>query len=112
MTKKEKFKAWWEDKKAACQQRAGARREWKREHPKEYTWITIITVSTIGRVAIAGINYKLKTATQKSKTLWDPSMGYHQELRKPLTPELKADINRLTSNGYKRHEALEILGLI
>ena len=112
MTKREKLKAWLDYKKAARDQRRGARREWIRNHPREFTWLVVIGVSTTGSVAKTYINYKLRTATQKPKQIWDPSMGYHQNLKRPLTPELKADINRLTGRGYTRHEALEMLGLI
>lgn len=112
MTKREKIRAWWEDKKAARDQRKGARREWIRQHPREATWIAVIGISTVGSVTKTYINYRLRTKTQKPRQIWDPSMGYHQELKRPLTPELKADINRLTSRGYTRHEALEILNLI
>lgn len=107
-----KFKAWFEDKKEAMRQTRGRLREWRRNNPKEAVMLDIVAITTAGGIAKTAIAYHYKTKQMYPKQIWDPSMGYHQNLKRPLTPELKADINRLTSKGYSRHEALDILGLI
>ena len=107
-----KVRAWFEDKRIAYQQARGRMREWCRNNPREATMLGIVGISTVGGIVKASIQYKAKRVQQQPSTLWDPSMGYHQTLKKPLTPAMKADINRLTSRGYSRHEALDILGLI
>ena len=110
MTLGEKFKAWREEKKAERDQRRGRIREWIRTNPKEATLLGVIGISTIGGITKTVISYKL--ANKQKKKIWDPSMGYHQELKKPLTPMVKDAMNTLIARGYTRHEALDILGLI
>lgn len=107
-----RFKMWFEDKVEAMKQTRGRVREWARNNPKEATILGVCAISTIGGIAKAKINYNLRTAQMQPKTLWDPSLGVHQELNRPLDSKTKADLNNLVGLGYSRHEAMKILKLI
>ena len=103
---------WWNDKIEAWHQTRGRVREWARNNPKETMILAVCAMSTVGGIAKAKISYDMKMAQLQPKTLWDPSMGVHQELNRPLDAKAKADLNMLTSLGYSRHEAMKILKLI
>lgn len=107
-----KVKDWFEDKKIAYEQHKGRTREWIRNNPKEFTILCMVGISSVAGVAKVGLQYKMRMAQMKPKTMWDPTMGYHQELKKPLTPELKQRLNYLESIGLNRHQALRALDLI
>lgn len=108
-----RFKMWFEDKYEAMKQTRGRVREWARNNPREAMILGVCAMSTIGGIAKAKINYNLRIAQmQPKKTLWDPSLGVHQELNRPLDGNTKSQLNNLIELGYSRHEAMKILKLI
>ena len=95
------FRAWYEDKKAANEQRKGRIREWIRNNPREATILGMVGITTLGGVA--------KTYP---KSIWDTSHSIHQELSRPRDERTKRAYNALLDAGYSRHDALRSLGLI
>ena len=106
------FRAWYEDKKAANEQRKGRIREWIHNNPREATILGMVGITTLGGVAKTYISYKYRVAQQKPKSIWDPSHGIHQELSRPMDDRTKRAYNALLDAGYSRHDALRTLGLI
>lgn len=85
---------------------------WVKTHPEETAYITL---ATIGGVSLAADAIKKANGAKggsSDRRVWDPSMGFWWDLKRPMTNNEKKFFNARVAQGYDRGSVLSAMKLL